>query len=344
MLPQDVAHFNAVSRDLNSMVPSVRNRVACPLCLNLFTLEDFEAGRLTRGHSMPKAMGHWRHTLVCRTCNNRTSRNEAHLKRYGIAKWNLPATDKERFPVEAFGGRYRGTLRPERNVETGRIERTLEMKPEPGNAQPGQTMQLAMKIESELRRRRNAGLSYSPRDVMSVRIHYDIARVRSALLGAAYLDAFMHLGYGLVLNSNLDAIRSEVLEPSSGAISDVACIGIFGDHQTVFIAGAPAELICVGVSYFDLCIVLPAAADRTLAIYERLQQQRGRAETFRTIPFSEFQVVSDRWYPHGRYSVSPLGQQRCVTQPDLRTIRRIDATADASLPVLSDAPHWARRA
>jgi hypothetical protein len=205
-------------------------------------------------------------------------------------------------------------------------------------------MLLSMKLNGELMRRRNAGLPYSPQDVVTVRVPYQTPRVRAAMLGAAYLDAFLRLGYPFALNSNLDCIRNEILHPSDGAVSDIACINCFGPHQSVFAASAPQELMCIGVSYFNLSVILPVPEDRNLEIYERLRGLRDPFPHFTKLPFTDVRPVPLRTYPNGRYTINGATfEMYRLTQPDLRTIRRIAPGVGRHLPVLSDAPDWAMR-
>jgi len=324
------------------MVPSLRGVVACPVCLRLFTVSDFESGRLTRGHSLPKSLGNPFHTLLCHRCNGKASRNEAHLKRYGNERWGLPTRPNERVPVEALGKRYRGTIQQAPSAQSGQLERTLEIKPELGSRRPWATMELAQSIEAELRARRNAGHPYSIHDVIAIRWHYDIRRVRLALLTAAYLDAFMRLGYAFVLNSNLDLIRAAILDPTPRDLAELACISCTADHRSIFFASAPPEFVCIAVAYYDLIVILPAAADRSAVVYDRLSAIKQGLRDWASPPFNELLKVPDRSYPHGRYSVNRDGQETCITQPDLACIRRLDPFADGSLACLRDAPAWAR--
>jgi hypothetical protein len=177
---------------------------------------------------------------------------------------------------------------------------------------------------------------------MKVRWDYDIRRVRIALVTAAYIDAFMRLGSAFVLNTNLDAVRAEILGGGSGALSAVACVPCQTQHRSVFFATAPVEFVCVGVAYYDLCVILPAASDRNAVIYDRLEAFRSGSASREWPPFKQLEAAPARWYPHGRYSITIGNQQLCLTQPDLTAIRRVDPLADAELQCLSDAPDWSR--
>jgi hypothetical protein len=198
------------------MVPSLSGFVACPICLDLFTKDDFEAKRLTRGHTLSRALGNDTYTLICWRCNNTASQNDQHLRRYANKNWGLPPKPNERVRVDAFEKRYLGTIASEWNESLNREERTLQIAPDP-IARPGDSrvIELAHRIEAELRSRREAGLPHSIHDVLSVDWHVDMQRAQVAGLTAAYLDAFMHLGNAFILNRNLDEVREQIRNPGS---------------------------------------------------------------------------------------------------------------------------------
>jgi hypothetical protein len=328
----------------SAVVPGLTGVVACPICLRVFTKDDFKAGHLTRGHTLPRALGNDIHTLICWRCNNAASHNDQHLRRYANARWGLPTKPNERVRVDAFGKRYLGTIASEWNESLNREERTLQIAPDP-NARPGhpRVMDLAHSIEAELRSRREAGLPHSIHDVLSVDWHVDMQRAQAAGLTAAYLDAFMHLGNAFILNRNLDEVREQIRNPVRPLVADIASIGCMTEHRTVFVATRPTELRCVGVSYHDLSVILPIAADRGASIYRALREMRdGLRDVDRWPPCDEIVRVPRRSYPHGRYAIGLAPGEIPLSQPDLVTIRRLDPNADETIPCLRDAPDWAR--
>lgn len=266
---------------------------ACPLCLDLFTVRDLEAKRLTREHVPPASVGGREMVLTCRECNNRAgSTVDAHLERAEALRRfgsNDPLRELD-MSLTIAGVTNRGTIH-------GGLGGVLIV----GNPKQNHPDDVATLSEgfAELM---EAGHS------MQIRFR-DTFHPRAAQLGyvrAAYLAAFARFGYSYVLRQSLDWIRAALVDDEdescvlpvlkrSGGTNRERSIGIVAEptwlaYAVLVVIGRTAIILPSLRSEDD---VIAAFADRSGRCPEDLH---GR---FRMSPTWEWprepQYDCDRW-------------------------------------------------
>ncbi len=328
--------FRQYAATLSLFIPHLAGQFACPLCFALFTEDAIYDDRVTLAHVLPKVIGEQTVTLLCKRCNAALSKNENHLKWYANAFWGLPVGKSETVGLEFDGIRIAASVQTRRNAESGRIERNLEVNPKGNRAED--VFRAAMHFETTLREWRNQGIE-GRLPVDRVNWRYDILRVNAAMLSAAYLEAFRVLGYAYVLNSNLDPIRREMLNPVGLGKRATRVLPLTGAaNGALYIVSEPVEARSLLFVYRDEVVVLPAAADRELEIYDPLW---GYGTTLRKsrLPFDE--VFRIDGFKPGSLRLNSGGIPSTVySYPDAATLRRVDESMSSANPWLVEGPTW----
>lgn len=124
--------FAELSGQLEVLAPNLAGLVACPLCLRLYSKSDYEAGRLTNGHVVPKALGAKRFTLLCAQCNGHCAKHDNHLVEYVRVMFGArPGAKVKAVEIEVDGQTVTGSLR--RNAPGARDPYTISIVPVAGD-------------------------------------------------------------------------------------------------------------------------------------------------------------------------------------------------------------------
>lgn len=193
--------FDLYSTNLQFYARGLEDKFVCPLCLGIFDKAAIHAGLLTMEHIIPSSLGGTAITMTCKACNNRSgSQLEAHLTRN--LRMNASLSGESGEPV-------RGKLFAGRGWQTADFffsSNSIEIHGLPEQSNPSSHALLMQDFNEEPKSLRfELFRGYNP-------VNARVAKIR-----IAYLTIFDHLGYGYILNENLDQIRRLIANPDSAA-------------------------------------------------------------------------------------------------------------------------------
>jgi len=289
--------FNKYSQNLSwvkehpsiSFRPDFENGYICPLCFNLFSIEDLNSeskNPLTFDHNPPKALGGRNGILTCKECNSKTG----HL----IDNHLLNRLEEIDFRNFSPNSKSRTTLQSDEYKVTADIEidnqKTIKINIDRKNSNPSQ-------VDSFLSNKSytykaydpfleghdlsEAGTSWHLNFNMSLSSKSEERKAEIALLKIAYLYAFQVFGNGFLINSSLYKVREQILNPEKDILEKVfwikyqfpeKCIG-------VNIINKPEELKCFLVVFNlytnsesrQFAIAIPGTSSPNLDIYKNIE-------------------------------------------------------------------------
>ncbi len=175
----------------------------CPICLNNFSendLKDVSENMLTLEDAPPKSLGGRATTLTCKTCNNRCG----HEIDYHLTERLIEIDERAFLPNIKAKARFTHNglkIQGELNVDSkGNITVIHDKK----NNHPE-------KLEKYVK-------STGKNDIVDIEFkpsRVDKHRLEVALLKTAYILAFEHYGYSLILSSPYNIIRKQLINPEA---------------------------------------------------------------------------------------------------------------------------------
>jgi hypothetical protein len=249
--PRRVEFFER-SAEACRRVFGLRTHCVCPICLDAFTREDLDAGRLTLEHVPPASAGGVEMCLTCKDCNNTAGSTVdaalaelAEFRRMWEAMDGNPTQIERRVRISAGGIDVNAIVRCEDG--TFRIE-VRERDNHPAR--------FAEQLEYFRGARTTGGAEFN----LSALFRLTSPHVFVSILRAGYLAAFALLGYRYARHPRLEIVREQIRRPgehlvSHAAVNFVATGGL--DEDVVCAATQPLPAI---VSCFRAgAVVVPQA-------------------------------------------------------------------------------------
>lgn len=216
---------DAVERSIYFDLPPHHRRLyCCPLCSDFHTIDSLDTKELTEEHVPPRALGGKPMVLTCAECNHTA----------GTAIDAHAASQKKVSDLLSLR-RGSGPVLLDHNVNA---HLTV---PDGGGAHFGidirrnNPINLA-KFETQMQRRytlARAGALNTPITGFAVRLRHDERKANLSYLRAAYLTAFAHYGYRLVLGDSYSPIHAQLRTPERQIIKRLVVGNTF--------PGTPAE-------------------------------------------------------------------------------------------------------
>lgn len=192
---------DVVQAGLYSIELSYDQTFICPICLNQFSVEDLDITKpnhLTLEDAPPYSLGGTANTLTCKKCNNESGHkidfhlvellNEQEIR-------NFSPNTEAKVTVEHKGEKVQGLLKID---DEGVITITHLLKT--NNPE---------KLEKYVDK---TGKGDKP-ILFFKASRVDAKKVEVALLKSAYILAFEHYGYPLILSKAFDVVRQQILNP-----------------------------------------------------------------------------------------------------------------------------------
>lgn len=226
----------------------------CPICLRRFYLWSLIGPdrRLTEEHVPPKSQGGSVLALTCRACNVQGGyeldaevhkRERIHRFRRALAGEDVSVTEVARFEVDGVSATATVTVAGGGVLVEGRPE---DSHPDDVERQT-QTFEDAADIGSN-----DLSLQISPL------VQADTKKARVGDLRTAYLVTFAALGYGYILQSDLDPVRRQIRNPKKEILSRFTVrLGENADPDTRGAGLMRTPYPCVTVRLGRRLIVLP---------------------------------------------------------------------------------------
>lgn len=187
----------------------------CPICLNQYSIEDLKTeveNHLTLEDAPPYSLGGKANTLTCKKCNNESGHkidfhlvellNEKEIRNF------LPNTETK-VTMEHGGQKVQGILKID-NEGTITVNHLLKSN---------NPTTLKNYVEK-------TGKDDTP-DLYFKTSRVEAKKVEVALLKSAYILAFEHYGYSLILSSAFDVVRQQILNPDD----DIYPIGFWSKQS-----------------------------------------------------------------------------------------------------------------
>ncbi len=188
---------------LSSSTNHKDNCYICPICLNLFfedDLKDDSENMLTLEDAPPKSLEGKANTLTCKSCNSKCGHEiDFHLTE------RLIELDERAF-------------RPNLKTKAKFTHNGLKIQGELNIDSDGKITVLHDKRNNHPEKLEKYVKSTGKNDIVDIEFkpsRVDKHRLEVALLKSAYLLAFEHYGYSLILTSPYDIIRAQLMNPES---------------------------------------------------------------------------------------------------------------------------------
>ncbi len=240
--------------------PDSRDWYLCPLCIDTWlTSEEFGTGWLTVEHVPPEALEGSELVLTCKKCNNDAggrfdgpAAEEQHIRQYLSGQSGDPKTAA--LTVDGVTARVRMHV-------TGRTSMLFILDPKINK--PGDVPLLVehMRTLSETR-------SADFRLDIAPRLRYFPDRARVSWIRAAYLAAFALFGWKYILQTALDPIREQLMNPSAITLPPLSMYAPDGDpgRREIWVVKEPTEYRSLLVVAGQHSVFLPLPDDpRSLA-------------------------------------------------------------------------------
>jgi len=173
----------------------------CPICLNQFSVDDLDVTKgnhLTLEDAPPYSLGGTANTLTCKKCNNESGHKiDFHLVEFLNEQEirNFSPNTEAKVTLEHKGEKVHGLLKVDNE---GVITVTHLLK----NNNPE-------KLENYVD---NTGKDDKP-ILFFKSSRVEVKKVEVALLKSAYILAFEHYGYAMILSKAFDVVRQQILNP-----------------------------------------------------------------------------------------------------------------------------------
>lgn len=233
---QGARTLRAVARErgFEDAFPTNEDWYLCPLCLDGFTVEEFDTHELSVEHVPPKALGGNELVLTCKKCNNDNgskfdaqAHNQQKLRQFLSGQSGQSETAQ--FTVDGI------TTNVNMHV-TGQTGLYLMGVPEINNPVDMERMEQHMRTLSETR---NTDFRFT----VTPRLKYSPDRARVSWIRTAYLAAFALFGWKYILQSALQPIRDQLKNPSTVTLPLLSTYDPNGepDRQEVWAIKQPTE-------------------------------------------------------------------------------------------------------
>lgn len=270
-------HLNEIAKlpfydSKNGKPISLKNYFICPLCLKTFNIDalgDKISDSLTLEDVPPKSLGGSPIVITCRDCNSSCGykldtfllnefRNEE--ERHDFNKTKRALLTFNNIGVNA-------TIKADDNVVDFDIRTGLNNP---------------IKVKDFIYQLSNAGPKWSVRaEIKLIDFKRKPEVIEVAALKSAYLLAFRQLGYKYILNTNLNCIREQILNPGENILGHSYVVGNEsmlpkGFPDGVFLATLN-EIQCVVVVFtlkyktivHRVAIALPSPEDKDCKVYNK---------------------------------------------------------------------------
>jgi hypothetical protein len=194
----------AIRRNSNE----TRELFVCPICDNIFTRADLDAGRLTLEDVPPKSMGGKPIALTCKKCNNTSgSTLDAAMRAREDLRSLYPALFRG---IGTFAGPAQLSVDGVSvNAELDARGRTFSVVVYEAHNDPAVVRE---RIE-HMQERSAAGQSGSIKRQVTPRKRFHIRRSKIGDLRVAYLAAFAGYGYRYAYDPRLESVRLQLQQP-----------------------------------------------------------------------------------------------------------------------------------
>lgn len=278
------------------MEPARDDIIICPLCFNrFFTFEDIVSGLLTAEHAPPSGLGGTVDTLTCRTCNhNHGSMLDSEIVKYIQNEDALSGFGPTYVDARAHAEEGLGPFRAEfRITENGWV---LLGVPKASNRRH---------IEDFTDRLRSGERKFTLTFILG-----NERRARLSLIRSAYLIAFRDLGYGFLVNSNLERLRQQFNNPDEDIFPIQAALFKFDcpdEFLGINIVSKPKEMKCYFI-VFDIqakgsmshrvAVMLPGPNTKDYEMFERLDSFSNETITINNFTIQFDEKLGSPWLAH----------------------------------------------
>jgi hypothetical protein len=259
-----------LARSLRTFYPECVDRFLCPVCLTHFPTTDTD--QITEAHILPKAVVKGPTTLLCRKCNNR--HGELQDKWFGehlhpvLNKRSVLGAKTQRGYFTVGGVRLGGIFEEKPDGSIAFQYWSHRTSPESLAAAEAQFDRATLKLGAPVPLDDSATLKLGvPIPLLEER---NKKMVRVGYLTAAYLMIFRELGYSWALQSHLNPLRQQIMNPDAEIfalrISDpierpfqnpVTGIGRLSGEATLIVGLADRIVLLPPADYPDIFDRLP---------------------------------------------------------------------------------------
>lgn len=270
-MPKPKALFNLI-RSLSYFEEFSPDRFVCPICLKCYKPYISKQNPISTAHIIPKAAGGRHVTYICSRCNSYLGQKQD--------KW--------------FGEYFRLTAQNKSILETSQKRGHFKIAGIPVNGNwtfdPTLGFQLAIynNRNSPATLRALDALKKSGADPHEIGLHIPLLGseelIKIGFLTAAYLAWFRELGYSFALQSHLEPIRKQILNPEERIISSCSMIPIenqFFKDPLCGIAIIRGEYYLISI-IGNICVFLPSVDSQN---YEGLSEYPSEPLQYRRIRF-----------------------------------------------------------
>lgn len=239
-------HYRDLCSNLALFRPESIESFMCPTCLEIFPWQHKHRGSymITRAHILPQAAGGREFTFACKKCNSLFGSKQ---DRWFGDYLNLVNTDKKRLgdaykisTYELNGIRINGSLQ-----ETENGDLLVDIDPKRNNP-------------STLEKIHRTG---SQPHTISFQLPIDQHKIEIYVgaLTAAYLNWFKYFGYSWALQSHLDIVRDQILNPKKEILPNnfIARIDEFAWKEPWLGVIEIKGMLCLAYGVEDLLVFLP---------------------------------------------------------------------------------------
>ena len=198
----------AYSRNLKSLRPDLGNHFMCPTCLEV--IPTGASKRISEEHIIPKSAGGGLSTLLCTRCNNTFGKDQAKWFGEYMRLHGLPIDEKLR--KAAKGTRFQ--------IDGTSVDGMWDLDKDGNICYYIDRRRNAPDKVSALRRYLTSNLRAISASKPPVQIDAHKRLVSIGFLTAAYLIWFRQLGYSWVLQSHLNSIRRQILNPNEHVLEN----------------------------------------------------------------------------------------------------------------------------
>lgn len=290
--------FNKYSKQLNDLrdlglhniqLPYDKTYI-CPICFNQFSEDDLDTSKdnfLTLEDAPPKSLGGTANTLTCKKCNNEAGHQiDFHLierlKELDVRSF-LPNTGSK-ITITHEGLRVQGTLEVDEN---GVITITHLNKVNNPSA-------LAEYVSK-------TGVG-EKRSIDFIASRVDAKRLEVALLKTAYILAFEHYGYPLILSKAFDIVRQQINSPEADlypsgfwtrqSAFNASTSGVHLINQKGFEGFHSIFVLSTNVTESGFGVYLPVSEQTYKAVIEKLKFVEAGSE-FKYMSFKNTDYFND---------------------------------------------------
>jgi hypothetical protein len=260
---QGAGTLRAVARERGRedyALPASEDWYMCPLCIDTWlTVEEFETGELTVEHVPPEALGGDDLVLTCKKCNNDAggrfdgpAREEQRIREFLSGQSGDPRTAA--LTVDGLAARVRMHI-------TGQTGMLFILDPTINN--PDDLPPLVEHMR-ELSETQNTGFRFD----IAPGARYSPDRARTSWIRTAYLAAFALFGWKYILQTALDPIREQMMNPSAITLPPLSMYAPDGDpsRREIWVIKEPSEYQSLLVVAGQHSVFLPLPNDsRSLA-------------------------------------------------------------------------------